>query len=182
MNGYPISQTQHERFSQLESDLLDVKLAFVDAMTFRFFDQCSALASYQPADPVLSGKPMYSQAVRGQQAPVLVASFTTSVMPPECISLAGILDSSAGVLIPVSVRKKDNILFVRLKDPADLDRTNSILKSKVGPDSVNIFNSVYRPTKLYPAVALFVDFSYLLSLKDELMLNFGLKGKLTKWT
>jgi hypothetical protein len=134
MNGYPISQTKHERFSQLESDLLDVKLAFVDAMTFRFFDQCSALASYQPANPVLSGKPMYLQAVRGQQAPVVVVSFTTSAMPPDCISLAGmekLLDSSAGVLIPVSVRKKDNIIFVRLKDPADLDRTNSYCNPKL---------------------------------------------------
>jgi hypothetical protein len=103
-------------------------------------------------------------------------------MPPDRISLAGLeklLDSGAGGPVPASVRQKDNNIFVRLNDPADLDRAKSILESKAGPDSVNIFNSVSRPTKLYPAVALFVDLSYLPRLKDELMLrNFGLKGKI----
>ncbi|EFX69741.1 hypothetical protein DAPPUDRAFT_113390 [Daphnia pulex] len=163
-------KTQHERISKLESDLLDVKLAFADAMTLRFVDLRSSLTS-QPSVPVHSSKPLYSQAVRGQQAPVLVASFSSSAMPPDRISLAGLeklLDSGAGGPFPASVRQKDNNIFVRLNDPANLDRAKSILESKAGPDSVNIFNSESRPTKLY-----------LPSLKDELMLrNFGLKGKI----
>jgi hypothetical protein len=103
-------------------------------------------------------------------------------MPPDRISLAGLeklLDSGAGGPVPASVRQKDNNIFIRLNDPADLDLAKSILESKAGLDSVNIFNSISRPTKLYPAVALFVDFSYLPSLKDEFMLrNFGLKGNI----
>ncbi|EFX65470.1 hypothetical protein DAPPUDRAFT_333141 [Daphnia pulex] len=167
-------KTQHERISKLESHLLDVKLTFADAMTLRFVDQRSSLNPH-PAAPVHSSKPLYSQAVRGQQAPVLVASFSTSAMPPDRISLAGLeklLDSGAGGPVPASVRQKDSNISVRFNNPADLDRSKSILESKAGPDSVNIFNFVSRPTKLYPAVALFVDLSYLPSLKDELM-NLG---------
>jgi hypothetical protein len=53
------------------------------------------------------------------------------------------------------------------------------LESKAGPDSINVFNSVSRPSKFFPAVALFVNLSYLPSLKEELILrNRGLKGKI----
>jgi hypothetical protein len=129
--------------------LISCRMILSTAMTTRFVDQRSALvSSSQPADPALSGKPLYPQTVKDQQAPVLVASFTTSAMPPDRISLAGmekLLDPSAGGPIPSSVRKKDNNIFVRLSDPADLDRAKSILESKAGPDSVNIFNSVALP-------------------------------------
>jgi hypothetical protein len=53
------------------------------------------------------------------------------------------------------------------------------LESKAGPDSINVFNSVSRPSKFFPAVALFGNLSYLPSLKEELMIrNRGLKGKI----
>jgi hypothetical protein len=53
------------------------------------------------------------------------------------------------------------------------------LESKAGPDSINVFNSDSRPSKFFPAVALFVNLSYLPSLKEELILrNRGLKGKI----
>ncbi len=84
MAAIDFMKTQHERISKLESNLVDVKLTFVDAMTLRFVDQRAALTS-QPAVPVHSGKPLYSQAVRGQQAPVPVASYSSSAMPPDQI-------------------------------------------------------------------------------------------------
>lgn len=81
------------------------------------------------------------------------------------------------LFLPLS--DKDNNIIIRLADPADLDRAKTILESKAGPDSINVFNSVSRPSKFFPAVALFVNLSYLPSLKEELMLrNRGLKGKI----
>lgn len=89
-----------------------------------------------------------------------------------------LLECSAGGPVPSSIRQKDNNIYVRLSDPADLKRAKSILESKEEPTRSSIFNSVSRPSKLYPAVALFVDQSYLPTLKDELMVrNYGLKGK-----
>ncbi|KAI9555014.1 hypothetical protein GHT06_020308 [Daphnia sinensis] len=133
---------QQERVIQLEANLVDVKLAFADAMTDQF------------------------------QAPVLVASFAAGAAPADQISLAEmeqLLESSAGGPVPSSVRQKDNNIYVRLNDPADVERAKSIQESKEGPNHKSIFNSVSRTSKFYPAVALFVDLSYLPNLKDEIM-------------
>ncbi|KAI9555026.1 hypothetical protein GHT06_020320 [Daphnia sinensis] len=92
--------------------------------------------------------------------------------PADRISLAEmeqLLESSAGGPVPSSVRQKDNNIYVRLNDPADVERVKSILESKEGPNHKSIFNSVSRPSKFYPGVALFVDLSYLPNLKDEIM-------------
>ena len=163
------AKTQTERISKLEAELVDVKLAFADSMTLRYINQRSVpMAKLPSPDPALSAVPSYSQAVRGHQAPVLMASYASSAKPADRISLAGIeelLGSTGGGghlqwtgppggPVPASVRKKDDKIFVHLADPADLERAKSILEAKAGPDSNNVFNSVSRPTKLYPTVAL----------------------------
>ncbi|XP_045032067.1 uncharacterized protein LOC116936091 [Daphnia magna] len=164
---------QQERVIQLEANFVDVKLAFADAMTDQFVRQ----RSYPPVFPLNkdlhhAGKPSYAQTTKVQQAPVLSASFAAGA------TMEKLLESSAGGPVPSLVRQKDNNIYVCLNDPTDLKRTKSIQESKEGPNHRSILNSVSRPSKLYPAVALFVDLSYLPTLKDELMVrNYGLKGK-----
>jgi hypothetical protein len=177
------AKSQTDRISKLEAELVDVKLAFADSMTLRYINQRSASMAKLPSSvAALPAAPSYSQAVRGHQAPILMASFASSAKPTDRISLAGIEDllgSTGGGPVPASVRQKDDKIFVRLADPADLERAKSILEAKAGPDSNNVFNSVSRPTKLYPAVALFVNLSFIPTLKEEIMLrNSGLKGKI----
>ncbi|EFX81854.1 LOW QUALITY PROTEIN: hypothetical protein DAPPUDRAFT_241855 [Daphnia pulex] len=158
--------------------LVDVKLTFADSMTLRFINQRSApmakLPSFDAALPV-----SYSQAVRGHQAPILMASFASSAKPTDRISLAGIEDllgSTGGCPVPASVRQKDDKIFVRLADPADLDRAQAISESKAG-------TNISRPPKLCPAVARFVNLSYLPSLEEELMIrNCGNKGKIESFS
>jgi hypothetical protein len=72
-----------------------------------------------------------------------------------------LLDSNAGGPVPSSVRQKDGTVFVRLNNPADFDRAKNILESKQNVDSNNLFSSISQSSKLYPAVALFVDLSFL---------------------
>nr|CAH0104395.1 unnamed protein product [Daphnia galeata] len=132
------AKTQTERISKLEAELVDVKLAFADSMTLRYINQRSAPKAKLPSlDPALPAVPSYSQAVRGHQAPVLMASYASSAKPADRISLAGVeelLGSTGGGPIPASVRQKDDKIFVRLADPADLERAKSILETKAGPD------------------------------------------------
>ncbi|KZS07320.1 Uncharacterized protein APZ42_028989 [Daphnia magna] len=177
------AKSQHTRIMKLEAELMDFKLAFADSMTLRFIKQRS-VSPVEPSqvEPVLMGKFSYSQAVKGHQAPVLVATFTSSIKLAERISLVGVeelLGSSGGGPVPASVRQKENNIFILLTDPADLDRAKPIMESRAGPDSINVFNYVSRPSKLYPAVALFVNLSYLPSLKEELMVrDHGFRGKI----
>lgn len=178
-----LAKAQHDHIAKLEAELINVKLAFADSMTLRYMNQQSSSSNAPPSsDTPLPSTSTYSQVVKGQQAPVLVASYASSAKPAYRISFAGmeeLLGSSSGGPVPASVRQKDNNIIIRLADPADLDRAKTILESKAGPDSINVFNSVSRPSKFYPAVALFVNLSYLPSLKEELMLrNRGLKGKI----
>lgn len=178
-----LAKAQHDHIAKLEAELINVKLAFADSMTLRYMNQQSSSSNPPPSsDTPLPSTSTYSQAVKGRQAPVLVASYAASAKPADRISLAGmeeLLGSSGGGPVPASVRQKDNNIIVRLADPADLDRAKTILESKAGPDSINVFNSVSRPSKFFPAVALFVNLSYLPSLKEELMLrNRGLRGKI----
>ncbi|KZS03685.1 Uncharacterized protein APZ42_033521 [Daphnia magna] len=162
------AKSQHTRIMKLEAELMDVKLAFADSMTLRYIKQ----RSVSPVEPsqvesVLMGKCSYSQAVKGHQAPVLVATFTSYIKPANRISPAGVeelLGSSGGPSSCFGQTKREQHLH-----QADLDRPKTILESRAGPDSINVFNSVSRPSKLYPAVALFVNLSYLPSLKEELM-------------
>ena len=85
------AKTQTERISKLEAELVDVKLAFADSMTLRYINQRSVpMAKLPSPDPALSAVPSYSQAVRGHQAPVLMASYASSAKPADRISLAGI--------------------------------------------------------------------------------------------
>ncbi len=94
-----------------------------------------------------------------------------------------LLDSNTGGPVPSSMRQKDSTVFVRLNNPADFDRAKSILESRQNVDSINMFSSISRSSKLYPAVALFVDFSLLPGLKNELMLrNEAFKGKIDSVT
>lgn len=178
-----LAKAQHDHIAKMEAELINVKLAFADSMTLRYMNQQSSSSNPPPSsDNILPSTSTYYQAVKGQQAPVLVASYAASAKPADRISLAGmeeLLGSSGGGPVPASVRQKDNNIIIRLADPADLDRAKTILESKAGPDSINVFNSVSRPSKFYPAVALFVNLSYLPSLKEELMLrNRSLKGKI----
>jgi hypothetical protein len=177
------AKTQTDRFSKLQAELVDVKLAFSDSMALRYINQRSvSMAKLPSLDPSLPAAPSYSQAVRGHQAPILMASYASSAKPADRISLAGfedLLGSTGGGPVPASVRQKDDKIFVHLADPADLKRAKYILEAKARPDSNKVFNSVSRPTKLYPAVALFVNLSFIPNLKEELMLrNSGLKGKI----
>ncbi|KAI9559420.1 hypothetical protein GHT06_013408 [Daphnia sinensis] len=156
-----LAKSQHTRIMKLKAELMDVKLAFADSMSLRYIKQRSVSpvkpSQVEPSqvEPALMGKPSYSQAVEGHQTPVLVATFTSSIKPADCISLAGVeelLGSSGAGPVPASVRQKENNIFIRLTGPADLDRAKTILESIAGPDSINVFNSVSRPSKLYPAL------------------------------
>lgn len=103
------AKTQTDCISKLEAELVDVKLAFADSMTLRFINQSSVpMAKLPSLGPILPAAPSYSQAVRGNQAPILMASYASSTKPPDRISLAGMekfLDSGAGGLVPASVRQ-----------------------------------------------------------------------------
>jgi hypothetical protein len=170
--------------------LVDVKLAFADLMTLRFINQRSAPMEKLPSvDAALPAAPSYSQAVRGHkapQAPILIASFASSAKPTDRIFLAGIEDllgSTGGCPVPASFRQKDDKIFVCLADPVDLDRVQAISESKSGTNSINVFNSVSRPPKLYPSIARFVNLCYLPSLEEELIIrNCGLKGKIESFS
>ncbi|KAI9557302.1 hypothetical protein GHT06_017128 [Daphnia sinensis] len=115
------AKTQHTRIMKLEAELMGVKLAFADSMTLRYIKQRSVSlvkpSQVEPSqvEPALMGKPSYSQAVKGHQALVLVATFTSSIKPGDRIPLAGVeelLGSSGGGPVPASVRQKENNIFI----------------------------------------------------------------------
>lgn len=94
-----------------------------------------------------------------------------------------ILDSNAGGPVRPSVRQRDSTVFVRLNNLADFDRSKNILESKQNPDRNNMFSSISRSSKLYPAVALFVDLSLLPGLKNEqIFRNQAFKGEIDSVT
>jgi hypothetical protein len=155
---------QHQRISNLESELLNAKVAFANAAINQFNTIQPTLASQvlPTSDPPT--RPSYAQATRVDPKPVLVASFTKGSAQTDKISLEKmeqLLDSNAGGPVPSSVRQKDGTVFVRLNNPADFDRAKNILESKQNVDSNNLFSSISQSSKLYPAVALFVDLSFL---------------------
>jgi hypothetical protein len=86
--------------TRLESDLMDVKLAFAYAMTLRFVNQRSSSAHSLHADLVFLVKLLYSEAARGKQAPALVALLPTNHHNSLLLSLAGIekLDRAKAIL------------------------------------------------------------------------------------
>lgn len=79
---------QQERVIQL-ANLVDVKLAFADAMTDQFIRQGSS-PPVSPFNEDLhhTGKPSYAQATKVQQVPALVASYAAGAAPADRISLA----------------------------------------------------------------------------------------------
>lgn len=97
-----------------------------------------------------------------QPALVLVTNFAKSSTQADRVSLGKmeqLLDSNAGGPVPSSVRQKEGKVFVRLDNPADFKLAKSILESKLNPNVNSMFSSISQSSKLYPAVALFVDVS-----------------------
>jgi hypothetical protein len=177
---------QHDRIIKLESELINAKLAFANATINQFNSKQPSLVCQAPLTQGLPLRPSYAQATRVEPAPVLVANLAKGSTPSDKISLEKmeqLLDSNTGGPVPSSVRQKDSTVFVRLNNPADFDRAKSILESRQNVDSINMFSSISRSSKLYPAVALFVDLSLLPGLKNELMLrNEAFKGKIDSVT
>ncbi len=187
---------QQTHIKSLSDELVDVKLAFADFMTFRFTSERSSKASPNTSDVTsqascsmeagCSNKPSFAQITRSQQASVLVASYANKDASTERLTLEKmekLLASDAGGPVPASVRQKDNNVYVRLTNPADLSRAKAILETTEGTNSSTLFNSVSQSTKLFPAVALFVDLSLLPRFKAELELrNCDLSGKIDSIT
>ena len=162
------------RIAELEMELTTAKIAFANA-TINQFSSLSvatnqALSLDETSGP--STHPSYAQVAGIQPTPVLVASLSD---PPadDCRvtldQMEQLLNSNSGGPVPASVRHRNGTVIVRLSDPADLDRAKLLLESRKGPTNDKLFTSVKKPTKLYPAVALFVDLALLPSLKEELM-------------
>nr|CAH0112040.1 unnamed protein product [Daphnia galeata] len=176
----------HERIIKLESELINAKLAFANAIINQFNSKQPFLVCQAPLTQGLPLRPSYAQTTRVEPAPVLVANLAKGSTPSDKISLEKmeqLLDSNTGGAVPSSMRQKDSTVFVRLNNPADFDRAKSILESRQNVDSINMFSSISRSSKLYPAVALFVDLSLLPGLKNELMLrNEAFKGKIDSVT
>jgi hypothetical protein len=187
---------QQTHIKSLSDELVDVKLAFADLMTFRFTSERSSKASPHTSDVTsqascstevgCSNKPSFAQITRSQQASVLVASYANKDSSTERLTLEKmekLLASDAGGSVPASVRQKDNNVYVRLTNPADLTRAKAILETTEGTNSTTLFNSVSQSSKLLPAVALFVDLSLLPRFKAELELrNCYLSGKIESIT
>lgn len=109
-----------------------------------------------------------------QPALVLVTNFAKSSTQADRVSLGKmeqLLDSNAGGPVPSSVRQKQGKVFVRLDNPADFKLAKSILESKLNHNVNSIFSSISQFSKLYPAVALFIDVSQLSGKKNELVLR-----------
>ncbi|KZS06539.1 Uncharacterized protein APZ42_029976, partial [Daphnia magna] len=171
-----------EEVVQLKFDIVSIKVAFADTAINNFNTHVANSNTSYPAKLYLSSNRSYAQAARGPAKPVLIASLSKRATPADQLSLSPVdtlLDPNSGGPIPMSVRQKDDQLYVKLNNAADFKRAKTILENKQGADQNTMFSSIPRSTVLYPAVALFVNLSFLPGLKDELTLqNEVLKHKI----
>ncbi len=135
----------------LKSEIVSIKVAFADR----------ALASFKK-----SQTPSYADSVRGS---VLVASFADGEKPADPINVASLeklIDTQSNGLVPQSVREKDNNVYIRFNDSADVAKAASVFKHQA--DCSRMFKTV-SPLEIYfPVVALFVDVSDLAALSRKL--------------
>ncbi|KAK4024700.1 hypothetical protein OUZ56_010122 [Daphnia magna] len=76
LNNRETPSCNRERIIHLEANLVDVKLAYADAMTDQFVRQRSSPPVFSLNEDLHhAGNPSYAQATKVQQAPVLLASF-----------------------------------------------------------------------------------------------------------
>ncbi|KAK4017814.1 hypothetical protein OUZ56_033651 [Daphnia magna] len=171
-----------EEVVQLKFDIVSIKVAFADTAINNFNTYVANSNTSYPANLYLSSNRSYAQAARGPAKPVLIASLSKRATQADQLSLSPVdklLDPNSGGPIPMSVRQKDDQLYVKLNNAADFKRAKTILENKQGADQNTMFFSIPRFTVLYPAVALFVNLSFLPGLKDELTLqNEVLKHKI----
>lgn len=155
------------------------KHAFADVIAKSYHAQPRTASPCQQILDIPASKPSYASATRGQPCPVLIANYTDGAKPADRVSIATVdqlLGAGSDGPVPQRVRQKDDKLYITLKNPADYERAKSIMEKK--PECTSVFKSVTKSNVLYPAVALFVNLSYLPNLKEELMYrNDELKDK-----
>lgn len=152
----------------LERDIVTMKLAFADnaISTYKERDTSGQKSQCVPAP----AKTSYASAARGPACPVLIANFAEGAKPADRVSLTDVdklLGAGLDGPVPQRVRQKDDKLFITLKNPDDYERAKDIIEKK--PECSTMFKSVTKSNALYPAVALFVNLSYLPGMKEELM-------------
>jgi hypothetical protein len=129
----------------------------------------------------------FSQVVKGKPSPTIIVkcseSFKSSTATLDVVD--DLLQSKSNGPVPISVRSKNDTLFIKLQNHTDCTKAKEVLAAKTSANGSKLSVSIQESKSLYPAVALFVD-NYHISdhenftdLKHEIELrNRDLAGKI----